>query len=88
MVVERYPDLKSNQNFLLVQSQLEGTESRIAVERRDYIGAVRDYDKELITFPGKWIASWLYPEAELKPSFTATAENADKVPQVNFNSGS
>jgi LemA protein len=88
VVVERYPDLKSNQNFLALQSQLEGTENRIAVARRDYIGAVRDYNTELRTFPGKWIASWLYPEVELKPSFTATAENADKVPQVNFNSGS
>jgi LemA protein len=88
VVVERYPDLKSHRNFLVLQSQLEGTENRIAVARRDYIGAVRDYNKELITFPVKWIASWLYPEAELKPSFTATAENADKVPQVNFNSGS
>ncbi len=84
VVVERYPD----QNFLALQSQLEGTENRIAVARRDYIGAVRDYNTELRTFPGKWITSSLYTEAELKPSFTATAENADKVPQVNFNSGS
>src|SRR5881397_3689395 len=51
-VSERYPDLKSNQNFLALQSQLEGTENRIAVARRDYIEAVRQYNTELKTFPG------------------------------------
>ena len=51
-VSENYPDLKSNQNFLALQSQLEGTENRIAVARRDYIEAVRDYNTELKTFPG------------------------------------
>ena len=51
-MVERYPDLKSNQNFLALQSQLEGTENRIAVARRDYIEAVRVYNTELSTFPG------------------------------------
>jgi LemA protein len=50
-VSERYPDLKSNQNFLALQSQLEGTENRIAVARRDYIEAVRQYNTELRTFP-------------------------------------
>jgi len=51
-VSENYPDLKSNQNFLALQSQLEGTENRIAVARRDYIEAVRAYNTELRTFPG------------------------------------
>lgn len=88
VTVERYPDLKSNQNFLTLQSQLEGTENRIAVARRDYISAVRDYNTELRTIPGKWIAAWLYPEAELKPTFTATTKNAGQAPTVNFNSGS
>lgn len=88
VTVERYPDLKSNQNFLALQSQLEGTENRIAVARRDYIAAVRDYNTELRTIPGKWIAAILYPEAEIKPTFTATAPNADQAPRVNFNSGS
>ena len=50
--VENYPDLKSNQNFLALQSQLEGTENRIAVARRDYIEAVRAYNTELRTLPG------------------------------------
>ena len=51
-VSENYPDLKSNQNFLALQSQLEGTENRIAVARKDYIAAVRAYNTELRTFPG------------------------------------
>ncbi len=51
-VSENYPDLKSNQNFLALQSQLEGTENRITVARRDYIEAVRVYNTELKTFPG------------------------------------
>jgi LemA protein len=55
-VAEAYPDLKSNQNFLALQSQLEGTENRIAVARRDYILAVQDYNTELRTIPGRWIA--------------------------------
>ena len=50
-VTEAYPDLKSNQNFLALQSQLEGTENRIAVARRDYIEAVRQYNLALRTFP-------------------------------------
>ena len=53
VVVERYPDLKSNQNFLALQSQLEGTENRIAVARRDYIQAVERYNTEIRTFPGR-----------------------------------
>ena len=60
---ERSPDLKSNQNFLALQSQLEGTENRIAVARRDYIEAVRQYNTELRTFPGVIWASTL-PEQQ------------------------
>ena len=59
-ISENYPDLKSNQNFLALQSQLEGTENRIAVARRDYIEAVRAYNTELRTFPGVLWASTLY----------------------------
>ena len=68
--VEAYPDLKSNQNFLALQSQLEGTENRIAVARRDYIEAVRVYNTELRTIPGRWIASLFYPEAQPMEPFT------------------
>ena len=83
VVVERYPDLKSNQNFLSLQSQLEGTENRIAVARRDYIEAVKKYNTELRTIPGRWWAAALYPDAEVKENFTAEA-SVQTPPEVNF----
>jgi LemA protein len=58
VVAEQYPDLKANANYQTLQAQLEGTENRIAVARRDYIDAVRLYNTELKTFPGRWWA-WL-----------------------------
>src|SRR5919198_3712437 len=82
-VSERYPDLKSNQNFLALQSQLEGTENRIAVSRRDYIESVRQYNTELRTIPGRWWAALLYPDAKPKQSFTI-AEGTEQVPKVAF----
>jgi LemA protein len=81
--VERYPDLKSNANFLALQSQLEGTENRIAVARRDYIEAVRNYNTELRTFPGRLIAGVLYPDAKPMETFAANA-GAERPPQVKF----
>jgi LemA protein len=81
--VERYPDLKSNANFLALQSQLEGTENRIAVARRDYIEAVRGYNTELRTIPGRWIAAVLYPGAKPMETFAASA-GAERPPQVRF----
>ena len=83
VVVERYPDLKSNQNFLTLQSQLEGTENRIAVARRDYIEAVKRYNTELRTIPGRWWRALLYSDAELKENFTAP-ESVQQVPEVKF----
>ncbi|MCY6383214.1 LemA family protein [Hoeflea prorocentri] len=82
-VSEAYPDLKSNQNFLALQSQLEGTENRIAVARRDYIEAVRKYNTELKTIPGRWWKSWFYPDALPMQTFTIDAESRD-VPKVSF----
>lgn len=82
-VQEAYPDLKANQNFLTLQSQLEGTENRIAVARRDYIDAVRAYNTEIRTFPGRIWVSVLYPDAKPMESFTA-APDAAKPPQVKF----
>ena len=82
-VAEAYPDLKSNQNFLALQSQLEGTENRIAVARRDYILAVQDYNTALRTYPQRWIASILYPDMKVRETFTIT-EQAQQVPQVKF----
>nr|WP_245319410.1 LemA family protein [Consotaella salsifontis] len=83
VTVERYPDLKSNQNFLALQSQLEGTENRIAVARRDYIEAVRRYNTELRTIPSRWIAAIFYPEAEPMATFQATT-GSETPPKVNF----
>jgi LemA protein len=82
-VSEKYPDLKSNQNFLALQSQLEGTENRIAVARRDYIQAVQVYNTKLRTIPGRWIASFLYPDAKVKETFTISTE-AQEAPKVKF----
>ena len=81
VVVEKYPDLKSNQNFLALQSQLEGTENRIAVARRDYIQAVQAYNTEIRTFPGR-LWAMIYG-SEPKVNFTAAA-GAEQVPKVKF----
>jgi LemA protein len=82
-VVENYPDLKANQNFLALQAQLEGTENRIAVARRDYIEAVRVYNTSLRTFPSM-IWAWLwFTDAEPFQNFTVPEDKMD-VPQVNF----
>ena len=84
VVVERYPDLKANQNFLALQSQLEGTENRIAVARRDYIEAVRVYNTGLKTMPTMlWKMFW-FRDAEPMQAFTADAAS-QSAPQVNFN---
>ena len=82
-VVENYPDLKSNQNFLALQSQLEGTENRIAIARGDYIKAVQAYNTEIRTIPGRWWRAVLYPDAEPMQNFTV-AEETTKVPEVKF----
>jgi LemA protein len=82
-VSERYPDLKSNQNFLALQSQLEGTENRIAVSRRDYIEAVRQYNTELRTFPGLLWAATLYRSQKPMETFTV-ADEVKKPPAVKF----
>jgi LemA protein len=82
-ITENYPDLKSNQNFLTLQSQLEGTENRIAIARRDYITAVKNYNTEIKTIPGRWWRALLYPDAEPMQNFTV-AEETTKVPQVKF----
>ncbi len=83
VVSERYPTLKSDQNFLALQSQLEGTENRIAVARRDYIIAVRNYNTALRTIPDRWVAALLYPDLKVRETFTIPQE-AQKVPQVKF----
>jgi LemA protein len=82
-VSENYPDLKSNANFLALQSQLEGTENRIAVARRDYIEAVRAYNLSLRTFPTLLWAKTIFSGNKPMAEFTAS-EGAEKPPQVKF----
>lgn len=84
VVSERYPDLKANQNFLALQSQLEGTENRIAVARRDFILAVQKYNTEIRTFPGRLWHTVMYSDLPLRETFEATSPDADKAPQVKF----
>ena len=84
VVSERYPDLKANQNFLALQSQLEGTENRIAVARRDFIQAVQAYNTEIRTFPGRLWHSVMYSDLPIRQTFEATSADADKAPQVKF----
>jgi LemA protein len=83
VVVERYPELKANQSFLTLQAQLEGTENRIAVARRDFIDAVRLYNTELKTIPGRWWAALLYPDAKEMAQFQVD-EATTEVPKVDF----
>jgi LemA protein len=84
VVAERYPDLKSNQNFLALQSQLEGTENRISVARRDYITAVETYNTEIRTFPGKLWHSFMYSEMPVRDTYQATTEGVEAAPAVAF----
>src|SRR3984957_14956756 len=82
-VTENYPDLKSNANFLALQSQLEGTENRIAVARRDYIDAVRAYNTALRTFPTVLWAKTAFSGNKPMAEFTAS-DGSEKPPQVKF----
>jgi LemA protein len=82
-ISENYPDLKSNQNFLALQSQLEGTENRIAVARKDYIEAVRDYNTTLKTFPGILWAMTVFRSNKPMQEFAATS-GSETAPKVQF----
>jgi len=82
-VSENYPDLKSNQNFLALQSQLEGTENRIAVARRDFIDAVRVYNTDLRTMPTALWAMTLFRGNKPMAEFAAS-DTAQTPPQVKF----
>ena len=83
IVVERYPEITSGQNFLALQSQVEGTENRIAIARRDYIESVRAYNRELITIPGRWWRALLYPENKVMVTFS-TPKQETETPQIDF----
>jgi LemA protein len=85
VVVERYPELKSNQNFLGLQAQLEGTENRISVERNNFNGAVQEFNVAVRRFPTNLIAGMF--GFSQRPFFNAQA-GAERAPTVNFNFGS
>ncbi len=82
LIVENYPQLKSNENFLRLQDELAGTENRIAVERKRYNDTLQDYNTYLQQFPASIYASW----AGFKPNeaYFAAAEGSREVPKVNF----
>lgn len=82
-VTENYPDLKSNTNFLALQSQLEGTENRITIARRDYNASVQSYNTLIRTFPNS-IGAKVFYGAKPMQTFQATAPNAQAAPTVNF----
>ena len=81
--VEAYPNLKSNENFLALQSQLEGTENRITVARKDYNEAVQSYNTQIRTFPAIIGAKLIYGAKPMIP-FAATTPGSDTAPKVDF----
>lgn len=85
-VIERYPDIKSGQNFLALQSELSGTENRIAIARRDYIEAVRVYNTEITTLPGRLWKMAMYPSAKEMATFDVPASE-QTTPKVDFGTG-
>ena len=85
VIQEQYPDLKSNQNFMALQSQLEGTENRIAIARRDYNQTAQVYNTTLRTFPSVFWAKTMYAGQKPAVLFQATA-SAQTAPSVSFDS--
>ncbi len=84
VVVEKYPDLKSNQNFLALQSQLEGTENRITVARNRYIESIKAFNNLVTVPPESWTNAIMY-KFEKKPQFTVeNVEEVKKAPKVEF----
>jgi LemA protein len=81
---ENYPDLKTNQNFLALQSQIESTENRITIARSDYNDSVQAYNTRIRTFPDA-IGAKIFYGAKPKVPFEAVTPGADRAPQVNFN---
>ena len=84
---EAYPELKSQGNYTTLMSQLEGTENRITIARQDYNKAVQDYNTRIRTFPDAVGARIFYGAKPIVP-FTATSQNADTAPTVNFGNAS
>lgn len=84
VTVERYPDLKSDKNFLALQTQLEGTENRVTIARKRYINAVKSYNLVIRKFPGNILSNWM--GFSVKPNFSVANENdISSPPNVDFN---
>ena len=81
---EAYPELKTNENFLILQTQIEGSENRIGISRRDYNEAVQAYNTRIRTFPDA-IGAKIFYGAKPRVPFEAVTPNADRAPSVNFN---
>ena len=84
VVVEKYPDLKSNQNFLELQAQLEGTENRITVARQRYIEGIKKFNDLVTVFPTSLTNSWFFKHEKMPQWDVAEGENVEKTPEVNF----
>jgi len=84
VVVEKYPDLKSNQNFLQLQAQLEGTENRIAVARQRYIEAIKIFNNEVSVPPSSWTNSIFYGYEKMPQWTVENAADIEKTPNVGF----
>jgi len=82
LIVENYPQLKSNENFLRLQDELAGTENRIAVERKRYNDTLQDYNTYVQQFPNSFFASWA--GFKPNPAYFAAPQGAKEVPKVNF----
>jgi len=84
--MERYPALQANQNFLRFSSQLEGTENRIAIARREFIKSVEQYNKELKTYPGKFFHAYIYGDYKLRADsvYYNKTSKRNNVPEVDF----
>jgi LemA protein len=82
VIVENYPELRSNENFLRLQDELAGTENRIAVERKRYNDALQDYNTYLQQFPNNIYANWA--GFKTNPAYFAATEQSREVPKVNF----
>ena len=82
VIVENYPDLKANENFITLQDELAGTENRISTARRDYNDAVKAYNTKIKTIPASFIASMMGKEK--KDYFEVSDKSKENVPEVNF----
>jgi LemA protein len=82
LIVENYPQLKSNENFLRLQDELAGTENRIAIERKRYNDTLQDYNTYLQVFPNNIFAGWA--GFKINPAYFAATEESRQVPKVNF----